>query len=223
MASLVTHALVGTALAQAATPELRSRPRFWIAAVLCSILPDFDVIGSRLGVPYGDLWGHRGMTHSLIFATLAAIGFAIWLQKGAKDRLKLACLLLAITASHGVLDALTNGGRGVAFFSPFDRHRYFFPWRPIRVSPIGARALFSPRALEVLRSEIWVWAPALMATILFPCLRVLRRVPGDKTATIPAGACLECPSRDVSGSFDDVKLERNGSDTAQEECNREDR
>jgi hypothetical protein len=34
------------------------------------------------------------------------------------------------TASHGVLDATTNGGLGVAFFSPFDNRRYFLPWRP---------------------------------------------------------------------------------------------
>lgn len=32
---------------------------------------------------------------------------------------------------------LTDGGLGVAFFSPFDNKRYFLPWRPIRVSPIS--------------------------------------------------------------------------------------
>lgn len=175
MASLVTHALVGTALAQSATPDLRRRPRFWIVAILCSILPDFDVIAFRFGVPYGDLWGHRGMTHSLIFAAVTAAGSAVWLQKGAKERLKLACLLFAITASHGVLDALTNGGRGVAFFSPFDRHRYFFPWRPIRVSPIGARALFSSRALEILWGELWVWGPALVLLLTVAGLRAYRK------------------------------------------------
>ena len=37
--------------------------------------------------------------------------------------------LFLSTASHGVLDALTDGGLGVAFFSPFDQTRYFFPFR----------------------------------------------------------------------------------------------
>jgi inner membrane protein len=153
---------------------LRSRPKFWIVAILCSVLPDFDVIGFRFGVPYGNLWGHRGMSHSLLFAAIISAGFALWMQKGAKERLKLACLLFAIMASHGVLDALTNGGRGVAFFSPFDQHRYFFPWRPIRVSPIGARALFSSRALEVLWSERWVWGPSLALVLTLAGLREYR-------------------------------------------------
>jgi len=70
----------------------------------------------------------------------------------------------AVTLSHGLLDAMTNGGRGIAFFSPFSNHRYFFPWRPIQVSPIGV-GFFSPRGLRVLASEsLWIWAPsAIMA------------------------------------------------------------
>jgi hypothetical protein len=32
-----------------------------------------------------------------------------------------------VTASHGMLDAMTDGGLGVAFFAPFDNARYFFP------------------------------------------------------------------------------------------------
>jgi inner membrane protein len=66
-----------------------------------------------------------------------------------------------VTASHGALDALTNGGLGVAFFAPFDATRYFFPWRPVEVSPIGVAAFFSQRGLEVFVSELlWLWLPA---------------------------------------------------------------
>jgi inner membrane protein len=66
-----------------------------------------------------------------------------------------------VTASHGLLDALTDGGLGVAFFAPFDAGRYFLPWTPIRVSPIGL-GFFSARGAEVLASEVvWVWLPAL--------------------------------------------------------------
>lgn len=62
------------------------------------------------------------------------------------------------TASHGFLDAMTNGGLGVAFFSPFNNVRYFLPWRPIRVSPIGVTRFFSHRGLEVVQSELlWIW------------------------------------------------------------------
>ena len=36
--------------------------------MVCSVVPDLDVIGFYFGIPYGDLWGHRGLTHSLPFA-----------------------------------------------------------------------------------------------------------------------------------------------------------
>jgi inner membrane protein len=65
-----------------------------------------------------------------------------------------------ITASHGLFDAMTDGGLGIAFFSPFDTTRYFLPWRPIRVSPIGP-GFFSDRGMTVLVSEAtWLWLPS---------------------------------------------------------------
>jgi len=195
MASLLTHAAVGAALGQAANAKLRQRPVFWAVAILCSILPDFDVVGFQFGVHYGDLWGHRGLTHSLLFAAVVAAGFALALEREAAFRWKLAGLLFVITASHGVLDALTNGGLGVAFFSPFDTHRYFFPWRPIWVSPIAARALFSSRAVQVLFSsravqvmkhEIWVWGPALALAAIMWAIRARQRRQTPSAAGEPA-------------------------------------
>jgi len=64
--------------------------------------------------------------------------------------------LLVCLASHGVLDAMTDGGKGIGFFIPFDNHRYFLPFRPIHVSPIGLNL-----AGDVLWSELkWIWIPA---------------------------------------------------------------
>jgi inner membrane protein len=178
MATLLTHAIVGATLGQAAAADLRRKPAFWFAAVLCAVLPDVDVIGFSFGVQYGDLWGHRGMTHSLLFALLVAMCLAVRLQEGTRQRVKLAVLLFVITASHGLLDALTNGGLGVAFFSPFDTRRYFFPWRPILVSPIGVRGLLSARAMRVLWSEIpWIWAPALVVSATIWGLRTRHERP----------------------------------------------
>ena len=69
-------------------------------------------------------------------------------------------------ASHGLLDAMTTGGRGVAFFSPFSNRRYFLPWRMIEVSPIGIRPFFSERGAQVFASELtWIWIPAAAAAI----------------------------------------------------------
>jgi inner membrane protein len=72
----------------------------------------------------------------------------------------LALYFVAITASHGVLDALTSGGPGVAFFAPFDSTRYFFPWRPIPVSPLASR-FFSEWGWRVFSAELaLIWLPA---------------------------------------------------------------
>jgi inner membrane protein len=71
-------------------------------------------------------------------------------------------LIFAAVASHIALDAATNGGLGVAAFWPLSNERYFFPWRPIQVSPLSLHAFFSERGLNVLRSEFfWVWLPCL--------------------------------------------------------------
>jgi len=68
-----------------------------------------------------------------------------------------------LTASHGLLDALTNGGHGIALLSPFTNNRYFFPWTPIEVSPLNIEAFLSQRGLTVLMSElIWIWIPCFL-------------------------------------------------------------
>lgn len=172
MATLFTHALVAGSLGQAGKPDWRRDWRFWYLAIVCSILPDIDVAGFPLGIRYGDLWGHRGMTHSLLFAAVLAVIMAFRFKPARLERWKLVLLLFIITASHGVLDAMTNGGLGVAFFSPFDTRRYFFPWTPIQVSPIGAGGFFSARGLDVLWSEIvWVWGPAIALGALLWAVR----------------------------------------------------
>ena len=58
-------------------------------------------------------------------------------------------------------------------FSPFSNARYFFPVRPIRVSPIGIGAFVSGNLLAVLTSEIrCVWLPSglFMAVCVAPSL-----------------------------------------------------
>jgi inner membrane protein len=139
-------------------------------SVLCAMAPDADVIAVWAGVPWGHVLGHRGLTHSLPFAAALAL-VVVWLGfrgpawAGRRGRLWLA--LFVATASHGTLDALTDGGPGIAFLAPFDDTRYFAPWQPIRVSPISVRRFLSERGLRVLQSElVWVWLPAavLVAT-----------------------------------------------------------
>jgi inner membrane protein len=82
--------------------------------------------------------------------------------------------LFLSAASHGVFDAITNGGLGVAFFSPFNTTRYFLPFRPVVVSPISIRRFFSGRGLEVLASEFrWIWLPSVAFASLATSIRRL--------------------------------------------------
>jgi len=170
MASPVSHALVAVT-AGMVFPEPRPRGRYWMAAIL-SILPDIDVLGYFNGVEYGSVLGHRGLTHSLAFAAfvsglLVLIPGIIRPAWGTK-RSNWLYLFFAI-ASHGLLDAMTNGGLGIAFFSPFSNVRYFLPWRPIVVGPINLADAFSPWGREVAVSEArWVILPcsAVITVIL---------------------------------------------------------
>jgi inner membrane protein len=67
---------------------------------------------------------------------------------------------------------MTDGGLGIAFFSPFDPTRYFFPFRPVAVSPIGIGQFFSLDALRILASEVaWIWAPCIGLLLIFHILR----------------------------------------------------
>jgi inner membrane protein len=171
VASIPTHFVVGAALGQAAGPRLRSDWRFWTVAIVCSALPDVDVIGFGFGVRYGDVWGHRGMTHSILFALAIGLAAGFFFGGSWAARVGQSLLFFAITISHGLLDAMTNGGLGIAFFSPFDPTRYFFSWRPILVSPIGV-GFFSERGAAVLQSELlWVWPAALALGLALYTLR----------------------------------------------------
>jgi inner membrane protein len=176
--TIVSHGIAALALGKAFTGE-RMPMRFWISSVLCAMLPDIDVIGFGLGIHYGDMLGHRGLTHSLCFALLVGLATVTLLFREPRPFSRNWCGLVIyfffVTASHGVLDALTNGGLGVAFFAPFSNTRYFFPWTPIEVSPIGPR-LFSSRGVAVIVSEIvWVWLPSALVVAAAWTIRKMAR------------------------------------------------
>jgi inner membrane protein len=187
MASAFSHAVAALAMGK----SIRSKElngRVLLLGVICSIVPDVDVIGFDVGIRYGDLWGHRGLTHSLFFAALLSGALvALWYrQKPAAVRMGLFVYFFLSTASHGVLDAMTNGGLGVAFFSPFDTTRYFFPLRPVLVSPIGVSEFFTQYGVRVLLSEaLWIWFPS---GALFVVIRVLQHIWAGWSAAEPSQA-----------------------------------
>ena len=150
---------------------------FWLLTAVCAMIPDADVIGFSFGVKYESIFGHRGFTHSIFFALLFGGLVTFFVRKFLKSELSLAKLFIFFslaTLTHPLLDMLTNGGLGVALFAPFSDERFFFPWRPIEVSPIGA-GFFSSRGLDVILSEIlWVWIPAILIFIAAKIVRKLK-------------------------------------------------
>ncbi|WBO85717.1 metal-dependent hydrolase [Hymenobacter yonginensis] len=179
MASIFGHCALGATLGKLLLPE-RRHWRYWLLAAACAFLPDADVIGFKFHVPYASLWGHRGLTHSILAAAVVASALTglAWARRapGTPPAGRLWLLLFLATASHGVLDALTTGGEGVAFFSPFEQQRYFFPWRPLQVSPIGVKKFVGEWAARVLKSELlWVGLPCLLALAVGRAIAPLRR------------------------------------------------
>src|SRR5690348_8847924 len=107
MATLYTHAAVGLGLAKLLTD--RPLPwSFWLVAAALPVVPDGDAFSP---CSYGTMCGHRGFTHSWVFAAaLAALAALLTFRYFGVKYWTLAAIFFACAASHAVLDALTNGG-----------------------------------------------------------------------------------------------------------------
>lgn len=165
MPSIFTHPAAPLALSFF-LPRAVAHRGLILAGVACAVIPDLDVIAFHFGIR-GGAWGHRGFTHSIVFAVVLAaiVTFAFFRKRKGKHAAVFVFLFLA-TLSHPLLDMLTTGGYGVSLFFPFSYERVEFPWTPIEVSPIGFR-FFSDRGLHVILSELtWVWLPAAVVALI---------------------------------------------------------
>jgi len=190
VASLFTHAYAAVALAAIAAPRAGFRKSLALG-VASSVLPDADMLGYYLGVPYSSLFGHRGLTHSFFFA-LAWTLLLVWLAR--RDPLKpgekswRGVYLFLCIVSHGILDGLTTGHHGVAFFAPFDAGRYVLPGNVIPISPLGVQNFFTPRGWDIIKAEfLIVWLP--LGTIALLCWRGrlrMRRAAARATSAAPS-------------------------------------
>lgn len=212
MPSIITHAAVPLAL-WCAADRGRIPPRLLAAGVIAAMLPDADVLAFALHIPYADAFGHRGASHSLLFAgVLAALAAVLaffgnrrswsaphspgsrrpWSAVLRQPRLaptkagstvastvQAAVFVFICAASHPLLDAMTSGGLGVALAWPWSEHRFFAPWRPIRVSPFAPQ-FFSTRGLATLLSELrWVWLPLAGAVVAWKLIQPAPAAPRD--------------------------------------------
>jgi inner membrane protein len=175
MPSVFSHAAAAAAISLALAPE-DTPGRFWPIAIATAVLPDADTALFYLRIPYPTALGHRGFFHSPFLGLLVSLGFMlVFFHDLESFSLRWWCYLLILWlawTSHGLLDALTNGGRGVAFFSPFSSKRFFSPWTPIQVAPIRIKSFFSSWGLSVFKSELlWIWTPGLILVLLSRLIR----------------------------------------------------
>jgi inner membrane protein len=161
------HLAVGLGAARAQRPPGALSAAAWTQLLVAlSYLPDLDVLAFRFGIPYHAPWGHRGAAHSLGTAALCGLLLALLAVVARLPPLRLALTGMAVVASHGLLDTLTDGGLGVALLWPFSDQRVFAPFRPIPVAPIGA-GMLSARGLEVVAVELILFLP-VFAYALWP-------------------------------------------------------
>jgi inner membrane protein len=171
MPSAFGHAVAALALAKA-SPCVRFGAKTAFIGAISAIVPDIDVLAFTFGVAYDHPFDHRGFTHSLVFAAIWAFAMLAFYKRSERNSWLWLCFFLC-TASHPLLDMLTNGGLGCALFAPFNNERLFFPWRPIAVSPLDVQSFFSEWGLRVVKSEaLWIGLPS---TIVFIAARVLKR------------------------------------------------
>lgn len=178
MPSLLTHSLVGLAAGKVVTMQ-KMPTKFWLLSAICPILPDVDVLGLFFGIPYDHFFGHRGFFHSIFFALIVSNfivhSFFREEEKLSKRWFVFILYFFVVTSTHGLFDAFTSGGLGIALLSPFDNTRYFFPVTPITVSPLGFHAFFSGWGLRVIQSEfIYVWSPAILLLIIVQVIKTKR-------------------------------------------------
>ncbi|ATQ76680.1 hypothetical protein CR152_20800 [Massilia violaceinigra] len=163
MPTILSHPAVPLAIGLALGSRIIPR-RLLAAGVVASILPDFDVIGLRLGIPYANELGHRGASHSLAFAIVLGLLAAACASRLRASRMAAFLFITVCTVSHGLLDMFTTGGLGVALAWPVSDARLFFPVRVIRVSPLSLKTFLGPRGVVVMLSELlWIWLPAALA------------------------------------------------------------
>ena len=178
MPSVFSHAIVGSTLVACGLPARAPRWSCWGPCwPSCRISTSSGSPSAGAStIPSATAASATRCSRRVTLAGLCTLAIR---ARPPERRWRIWLVLALAAASHGLLDALTNGGRGVAFLAPFVDTRWHFPARPIEVSPIGVWSFFSRRGLEVLSNEVvWLWAPCLAA---LAATWALRRVSDPRT------------------------------------------
>lgn len=187
MPSAFSHSAVALAIGAMILPS-RQDTRLWFAGAACAVVPDIDALGRPFG--FGDfdwLGGHRGITHSLVFAAVCSlvISYALRNHRLRRGSVRIWTFFFLCFALHGVVDALAAYGPGVSFLAPFSHTRFTFRWQPIDPAALNAgRRGPLLRSIGVFQSEfLWIWVPCFTAVAAFYLVRFNRQ----RTAKLSGG------------------------------------
>lgn len=170
MPTIITHAAVplciGFGLGKRNIPS-----SLIVAGIALAMLPDIDVLSFKFNIPYGDVFGHRGWTHSLLFAFVVPV-LCVNLLRGWFKAGWLRCWLFLTVSllSHSLLDSITKGGVGVAWLWPYSPERFLAPpnWQVIPAAPFSIASYASDYGQSVMMAEFtWIWLPALILMMVF--------------------------------------------------------
>jgi inner membrane protein len=135
---------------------------------LFAAAPDIDLIGKRaFGIHSTSIFYHRGLFHSPFFLILfSAVLAGIAARNHSRRSFAQLWLLWAICmVTHPLLDALTDGGRGLMLLLPLTRARFFFPWHPIHTPPAGTASILSRASLLRVSEIPFCLAAALIGSV----------------------------------------------------------
>jgi inner membrane protein len=147
---LLTHGLVGAALAQSAAPREDARIAAGVG-FLAGMLADADALISSAADPLLVLEYHRHFTHSLVFIPLGALIAAAVLWPFMRRRLPFARLYLYALLGYalaGALDACTSYGTHLLW--PFSDARHALSIIAV-VDPLMTLAIGIPLAVGIIR------------------------------------------------------------------------
>lgn len=191
MATLFTHAFFGAGTAYAMSQPHKPCRKFLFGSVVCQCLPDLDVLSYLFHIAPPHPLGHRGLTHSCVFALVAAILVTLCCSRQLKPFSRrwwsLYGWFFLIAFAHGILDAMVDDRLGVAFLWPWTTQHYHLPWRPFLDYPLEASALVS--------MSLWttVFLELQFCSLLVVALFIIRRAssPVFPSSSLPVLSHLE--------------------------------
>lgn len=160
-----------------------------------SILPDGDLILVALGVHDSGFVGHRGASHSLVMALVIGVTCGLFARRMGMPALRTAIAITIAVGSHGLLDTVGEGGRGIPLLWPFSDHRFM---SPVRVLPDAPRVedYLSHEGATSLILEFCYFLP-LMAYVLWPRKQAAPVAGKAPVLTVVKGGRPETPSDGV--------------------------